>query len=297
MDDVAACGVEAAAEGVLDQHSHTRRTTNRGWHDTDARRVQDCVLASRLGGGGEVTVAPDGTVTIAVKQSKDCVPPLVKAMQAMRAEGVEVARSRQTAWIEKTEARQQQLSSAATGGQALKSKRALKRRATKDRAKAEREELARLREAAGMQPQPQEQQQQSAQPEFESAAPAGDGKDMSDGADNVADMTDADASGPNAEELITQALAEISQHPHAYDDDDRISKWTIKKLVSVPTPAGREVEVSLFPGTGGTDMAPAQLVSMLQSELLGLPPEQLAPKLACLIKTRIHRVTSRHPRS
>ena len=156
MDDVAdACGTEAARVEGSNQPAYKRGTASRGWHDTDARRVQDCVIAARLGGGGDVTVAKDGTVTIAVKQSKDCVPPLVTVMQTMRAEGAEAARNRQSAWIAKSDARQHQPSRAS--GEEL-SKRARKRRVDKDKIAAERAELAGLR-ASALQKPPGDMQQ------------------------------------------------------------------------------------------------------------------------------------------
>ena len=160
MDDVAdACGTEAARVEGSNQPAYKRGTASRGWHDTDARRVQDCVIAARLGGGGDVTVAQDGTVTIAVKQSKDCVPPLVTVMQTMRAEGAEAARNRQSAWIAKSDARQPQ---PPPGGEE-QSKRARKRRVDKDKIAAERAELAGLRASALQQPPGDMQQPQRKQ--------------------------------------------------------------------------------------------------------------------------------------
>ena len=87
-------------------------------------------------------------MTIAVKQSKDCVPPLVTVMQTMRAEGAEAARNRQSAWIAKSDARQPQ---PPPGGEE-QSKRARKRRVDKDKIAAERAELAGLRASALQKP-------------------------------------------------------------------------------------------------------------------------------------------------
>ena len=102
----------AAAEGAKTSDRkatgarNTRRAapSRRGWNDDNARFVQDCVLASRMGGGGNVVAErrPDGSmaVTIEVRQSKDSPPELVSAVRAMRLQGVAAQQQRQQAWID-----------------------------------------------------------------------------------------------------------------------------------------------------------------------------------------------------
>ena len=73
-----------------------------------ARLIQDCVLASRNGGGGNVRVEhPDGTkVTIEVKQSRDSEPPLVEQTRNLRLQDVAVQQLRQQRWIDQQPAAQ-----------------------------------------------------------------------------------------------------------------------------------------------------------------------------------------------
>ena len=69
------------------------------WTANSARCVQDCVIAARNGGGGNVSVEqrPDGSniITIDVKQSRDCEPPLVVETRNLRLQDVAAQRLRQ----------------------------------------------------------------------------------------------------------------------------------------------------------------------------------------------------------
>ena len=73
-----------------------------------ARLIQNCVLASRNGGGGNVRVEhPDGTkITIEVKQSRDSVPPLVEQTRNLHLQDVAVQQLRQQRWVDQQPAAQ-----------------------------------------------------------------------------------------------------------------------------------------------------------------------------------------------
>jgi len=107
-----------------------------GWTDTDARMAQDCVIASRLGGGGAVTIEKNGVkCTIEVKQSKDCVPEVVTAMKDIRLAGAAAVQQRQERWMEKKERAEKAAAEKPLLPQQSKSarKRARKQQAQRDR--------------------------------------------------------------------------------------------------------------------------------------------------------------------
>ena len=89
-----AAAVKGAGGRKTDNARNNRkpRVPRKGSQAHSARLVQDCVLASRNGGGGDVSVElkPDGTqkITIAVKQSRDCEPLLVTETRNLRLQDV-----------------------------------------------------------------------------------------------------------------------------------------------------------------------------------------------------------------
>ena len=99
----------AAGEGDFGRKTGSARTNrkqggHKGWNQQKARCAQDLILASRLGGGGNVhvKVLADGTTrfTVEVRQSRDAVLPLVERTAAMRLQGAAVQEKRQQQWYD-----------------------------------------------------------------------------------------------------------------------------------------------------------------------------------------------------
>ena len=100
-----AAAVKGAGGRKTDNPRNNRKSrVPRAGSALSSRLIQDAVLASRNGGGGDVQVElkPDGTqkITIAVKQSRDCEPPLVTETRNLRLQDVAAQRTRQQRWID-----------------------------------------------------------------------------------------------------------------------------------------------------------------------------------------------------
>jgi len=95
--------------------------------DIEKKRLLNAVTASRLAGGGQVTMQPDGSITIEVRHSSEAPPPVIEKTKALLMRELEVVEERQEQWATKVSTK---VAKAAAAGDEP-SKRSRKRAARK----------------------------------------------------------------------------------------------------------------------------------------------------------------------
>ena len=126
----------ACGSGLSADARPARHAAKAGFSDVDQRRLQAAVVASRLGGGGTVTLQPDGSITIEVRHSKEEPPALVEQMRALRLAEFDITKQRQQRYASKVQAKEASAASGAADGERPLSKRARRRRRQKARRRA-----------------------------------------------------------------------------------------------------------------------------------------------------------------
>lgn len=232
---------------------NSRRKVRGPWTDDSDRFAQALVLASRIGGGGDVQIErPDGTKgTIVVKQSRDCPAPLVDQTRELRLQAVSFQQERQQEWHDK-----QQAACPSKEGheQPPETSRTRKRREKRQQQRKDAAELKVLKQAAA---------------EQATAAAAEAQRQAWEGGDGV------------SEGMLRQALGQISQL--TIDCANQAPDRSVVLRNAVLEQQGEPTPVKVLSGSVGLAMDDDELGKAIVDALVGYPDEQLAGRFASLV--------------